>query len=193
MMIGVAEWAADYGLFVIIGLVVIFGVILASSRTPQGKYRLDAALLKAPVVGRIINLNELARTCRTVALLFRVGLPLPDIMSLSVQSTGNKICSEALSGVQRELMHGEGLSKPMARRRFFLPLMVQMVAVGEETGNLDTTLNTVAETYEVEAEDRTQAAIGMIQPIMTVGIGLMIGFIAVSMVSAMYSLYGSVD
>jgi type IV pilus assembly protein PilC len=64
--------------------------------------------------------------------------------------------------------------------------------VGEETGNLDTTLNTVAETYEVEPDDRTQAAIGMIQPIMTIGIGLVIGFIAISMVSAMYSIYGTI-
>jgi type IV pilus assembly protein PilC len=176
----------------IVGLVVLIGGVIVAGRTPEGKYRLDAALLKAPVIGRIINLTELSRICRTVALLFKVGLPLPDIMSLSVQSTGNKVCSEALAGVQKELMHGEGLSKPMSRRRFFLPLMVQMVSVGEETGNLDTTLNTVAETYEVEADDRTQSAIGMIQPIMTVGIGLMIGFIAVSMVSAMYSLYGNI-
>jgi type IV pilus assembly protein PilC len=192
IMISVAGWTADYGLFLIVGLVVLIGGVIVAGRTPEGKYRLDAALLKAPVIGRIINLTELSRICRTVALLFKVGLPLPDIMSLSVQSTGNKVCSEALAGVQKELMHGEGLSKPMSRRRFFLPLMVQMVSVGEETGNLDTTLNTVAETYEVEADDRTQSAIGMIQPIMTVGIGLMIGFIAVSMVSAMYSLYGNI-
>jgi type IV pilus assembly protein PilC len=144
-----------------------------------------------PVVGRIIRLTELSRSCRTMALLFKVGLPLPEIMTLVVQSSGNQVAAESLSGVQRDLIRGEGLSKPMSKRKFFLPLMVQMVAVGEETGNLDATLNTVAETYEVDADDRTQAAIGMIQPVMTMVIGLVIGFIAVSMVSAMYSLYGS--
>ena len=192
LMIDGAKWAAKYGVYVILGLVVLAVAIAALSRTPRGKYRLDGALLKAPVLGRIINLSELGRTCRTMALLFKVGLPLPDIMNLAVQATSNKVASEALAGVQRDLIRGDGLSKPMAKRRFFLPLMVQMISVGEETGNLDTTLNTVAETYEVEADDRTAAAVGMIQPMMTIGIGAVIGFIALSMVSAMYSLYGQI-
>ncbi len=190
IMIDGAGWLGQYGLFLILGLVAIVVALVALSRTPQGKYRLDAAMLKAPVIGRIINLSELGRTCRTMALLFKGGLPLPEIMNLAVQSTPNKVASEALAGVQRDLIRGEGLSNPMSKRRFFLPLMVQMVSVGEETGNLDNTLNTVAETYEVEADDRTSAAVGLIQPIMTIGIGLLIGFIALSMVSAMYSLYG---
>jgi type IV pilus assembly protein PilC len=191
-MINMADWSAKYGLYVLGGILVIGIVVFTGSRTPRGKYQLDAFLLQAPVVGRIINLSELSRTCRTMALLFRVGLPLPDIMSLSVQSTTNKVAAESLAGVQRDLIRGEGLSKPMSRRRFFLPLMVQMVSVGEETGNLDTTLNTVAETYEVEADDRTQAAVGMIQPIMTLAIGGLIGFMAIAMMSAMYSIYGSI-
>jgi type IV pilus assembly protein PilC len=78
----------------------------------------------------------------------------------------------------------------MAKRSFFLPLMVQMVQVGEETGNLDSTLTMVAETYEMEADDRTTAAVGRIQPIMTIVIGGMIALIAVTMVSAMFSIYG---
>jgi type IV pilus assembly protein PilC len=159
-------------------------------RTPNGKYRIDKALLRAPIIGRIINLGELARACRTMALLFRVGLPLPEIMALAVQATNNKVAAEAIGGVQHDMIRGEGLAKPMAKRRFFYPLMVQMISVGEETGNLDATLNTVAETYEVEADDRTASAVALIQPVMTVGIGVLIGFIAVSMVSAMYSLYG---
>jgi len=87
------------------------------------------------------------------------------------------------------LIRGEGLSRPMAKRELFLPLMVQMVGVGEETGNLDNTLATVAESYEVEADDRTSSAVGLIQPAMIVIIALVIGFIAVSLVSAMYSIY----
>jgi type IV pilus assembly protein PilC len=80
----------------------------------------------------------------------------------------------------------------MSRRNLFLPLMVQMVGVGEETGNLDTTLTTVAQSFEVEAEDKTSAAIGLIQPLMIVIIAVVVGFIAISMVSAMYSIYGQV-
>jgi len=97
---------------------------------------------------------------------------------------------EALTGVQHDLIRGEGLSKPMSKNSIFLPLMVQMVGVGEETGSLDNTLSTVAESYEVEADDRTTTAVGLIQPAMMINIALFVGFIAVSMVSAMYSIYG---
>jgi type IV pilus assembly protein PilC len=149
-------------------------------------------MLRMPVIGRITNLNELARLCRTMSLLFKVGLPLPDIMSLSAQNTNNAIVAESISGIHQDLIRGEGLSKPMTKRPLFLPLMVQMVSVGEETGNLDNTLATVAETYEVESDDRTAAAIGMIQPIMTVVLGAVVALLATTMVTAMYGIYGQV-
>ena len=78
----------------------------------------------------------------------------------------------------------------MAKNSLFLPMMVQMVKVGEETGNLDTTLFAVAQNYEVEAEDKTRSLIGLIQPAMTLIIAIVVGFIALSLVSAMYSMYG---
>jgi type IV pilus assembly protein PilC len=81
----------------------------------------------------------------------------------------------------------------MSQNPIFLPLMVQMASVGEGTGNLYQTLTTVAESYEMEASDRTSAAIGLIQPIMTIVIGAVVGFIAVSLMSAMYSMYGQIS
>jgi len=190
LMMNGSAWLKHIGPFILIGAVLIGALLYFFARTPRGKYRLDGVMLHMPVIGRIINLNELSRLCRTMSLLFKVGLPLPEIMALSVQNTGNKIVAESVAGVQQDLIRGEGLSKPMAKRPFFLPLMVQMVAVGEETGNLDSTLATVAETYEVEADDRTSAAVGLITPIMIIFIGGLIALIAVTMVSAMYGIYG---
>ncbi len=88
------------------------------------------------------------------------------------------------------MLKGEGLSKPMAKNPLFLPMMVQMVKVGEETGTLDASLLAVAQNYETEAQDKTKSLIAMIQPIMTVIIAGIVGLIAISMVSAMYSMYG---
>jgi type IV pilus assembly protein PilC len=163
------------------------------TRTPAGKYRWDRISFRLPTIGRILLLSELARACRTISLLFRVGLPLPEVLAMAIQGTNNKALAEALTGVQHELIRGEGLSKPMSKRLLFLPLMVQMTGVGEETGNLDNTLATVAESYEIEADDRTNSAIGLIQPVITVVIGIVIGFIALSMVSAIYSMYGQMQ
>jgi type IV pilus assembly protein PilC len=193
IMMSSSHWLRAYGLYLLLGFVAVGAGIFSLSKTPSGKKQIDTALLRMPVIGRITNLNELSRLCRTMSLLFRVGLPLPEILALSAQNTNNVIVSESLNKVQQGLIHGEGLSKPMRKRSFFLPLMVQMVAVGEETGNLDTTLTTVAETYEVEADDRTSAAIGLIQPVLTIFIGGLIALIAVTMVSAMYSLYSTVS
>jgi len=190
ILIGITEWLNHYGLYLGLGIAAIFGSILAYTRTPTGKYWWDSLLLRLPIIGRIVILNQLSRICRTMGLLFKVGVPLPEIMSVSIYGTTNTVMAESLTGVQSELMRGEGLSRPMARRKLFLPLMVQMIGVGEETGNLDSTLSTVAQSYEAEAEDKTSAAVGLIQPAMTIAIGLLVGFIALSLISAMYSVYG---
>jgi type IV pilus assembly protein PilC len=193
LLISTSEWLIDYGLFVLLGIVALAIVGFLYIRTPAGRFHFDKLMLTAPVIGRINLLSELARCCRTIALLFRVGLPLPDVMLQAIHGTNNKVIIKALTEVQQELIRGEGLSKPMAKRSVFLPLMVQMTSVGEETGHLDTTLSTVAQTYEVEADDRTSSAVGLIQPAITVFIGLVIAFIAISLVSAMYSIYGQVN
>ena len=101
-------------------------------------------MLRLPVIGPIVQLNELSRCCRTIAMLIKVGLPLPDIITMCIQSAGNKIMSQALASVKQDMLAGEGLAQPMAKRSIFLPLMVQMVSVGEKTGNLGNTLPTVA-------------------------------------------------
>jgi len=190
MLIIITNWLTDYGLYLILGIVAVIGIGFVYIKTPDGKYRWDKLTFRLPIVGRILLLSELSRSCRTISLLYRVGLPLPEILSMSIHGTTNKAMAEALAGVQHELIRGEGLSKPMSKRPLFLPLMVQMASVGEETGNLDNTLATVATSYETEADDKTSAAVGLIQPALTVAIGLIIAFIALSLVSAMYSMYG---
>jgi len=193
IFLSIANWFIDYGLYLLLGLAAVVILVLLYARTPTGGYQWSKLSLRLPVIGRILILSELARACRTISMLFHIGLPLPEVMAMASQGTSNKVVAEAMEEVRRELILGQGLSKPMSRNPLFLPLMVQMAGVGEGTGNLDQTLTTVAESYEMEADDRTSAAVGMIQPIMTVTIGLIVGFIALSLVSAMYSLYGQLQ
>jgi type IV pilus assembly protein PilC len=159
-------------------------------KTQGGRYKWDKLILRLPIIGRVIHLNELARNCRSMSLLVRSGLPLTEVMPLLVKSSDNQALTKALINVQQDMVKGEGLSRPMAKNKLFLPMMVQMVRVGEETGNLDVTLLSVARSYEAEAEDKTRSLIAMIQPAMTLIIGGVIGLLALSLVSAMYSIYG---
>jgi type IV pilus assembly protein PilC len=193
LLVGLGEWSGQYGLWLVLGLAAIIVTGVVYIRTPAGKYQWHKLSLNIPILGRINLLTELSNSCRTIALLFKVGLPLPEIMAMTTYGTTNKVMSEALTGVQEELLRGEGLSKPMAKRKLFLPLMVQMVGVGEETGNLDNTLATVAQSYELEAEDRTNSAVGLIQPALTIIIGLVIGLVVIALMSALYSVYGQLN
>ena len=191
ILIGIADWASKYGVYLIIGILVAAFAVYFYIRTPGGKRWWDATVLKLPVLGRIVHLGELGRCCRTMALLIRIGLPLPEVMAMTIFNSNNKVVGDNLTAVQQELMRGEGLSRPMAKRKLFLPLMTQMVKVGEETGNLDNTLDTVADSFEMDSSDKTKSAVALIQPVMTIIIGLLVGFVVLAMVSAMYSIYGS--
>jgi len=190
MLLGLADKLQSYGIYILLTVFIIAGLAFAYVKTPDGRYKWDRLMLRLPLVGRVNHLNELARCCRSIALLFRAGLSLTEIIPVVIQGSGNRNVAEALTNVHQDMLKGEGLSKPMAKHDLFLPMMVQMVRVGEETGNLDTTLLAVAQNYETEVEDRSRSLIGFIQPAMTLIIGLVIGFITLSLVSAMYSLYG---
>jgi type IV pilus assembly protein PilC len=173
-----------------LGLLIVAGAAIVYFKTPDGKYRLDQLGLRIPQLGRVKQLNELSRCCRSISLLYNAGLPLPEIMPMVIQGANNRVMAQSLYNVQTGMLKGEGLSRPMSRDPMFLPMMVQMVKVGEETGNLDASLIAVAENYESEAQEKTKSLISMIQPIMTIVIAGIVGVIALSMVSAMYSIYG---
>ncbi len=190
VVLNLGEKLSSYGIY-ILAVMLIAGIIVAAYiKTESGRYKWDKMALYFPIVGRINHFNELARICRGISVLFKAGLPLTEILPLVIQSCGNKYIAQALMRIRDDMLGGEGLSHPMDKHAIFLPMMVQMVRVGEETGNLDTTLLSVAQSYETEAEDKTKALIGMIQPAMTVVIGLVVGLMALSLVSAMYSMYG---
>jgi type IV pilus assembly protein PilC len=189
-MIDLSVVLQNHALHIFLGIFVVFGLALVYMRTPDGKLKFDILMLRLPQMGRVRLLNELSRCCRSISLLFTAGLPLTEIMPLVIQGANNRVIAQALYGVQVEMLKGEGLAKPMAKNPVFLPMMVQMVKVGEETGSLDTSLIAVAQNYESEAQEKTKSLINLIPPVMTIIIAGIVGLIALSMVSAMYSIYG---
>jgi type IV pilus assembly protein PilC len=189
VMLSFGNFLYAYGLYVLGILFIVAIILILYVRTAAGKIKFDQLSLKFPVVGRINHMNELSHFARSVSILYKAGSSLTEILPLVIQSSRNKVMSETLVSIRNDMLGGEGLSGPMSKHPIFLPMLVQMVKVGEETGNLDSTLMSVAQSYEAEAEDRTKVLISMIQPVMTIVIGLVVGVIAVSLISAMYSLY----
>ena len=187
VLLFIVDMFKNYGLHMLVVALAAGIVGFMYSKTPTGRYYLDMLMLKLPVMGRINIISELARCCRTMSLLFKAGLPLPDIMTMASQASGNSVLAKGLTDVEKDMMRGEGLSEPMRKQWVFLPLMVEMTKVGEATGTLDATLITVAENYEIEAESRIQTMLAMIEPAMTIAIGIGVGFLALSIFMPLYS------
>ncbi|MFC1934161.1 type II secretion system F family protein [Chloroflexota bacterium] len=190
MMITLGEQAKSNALYLFLAIVVIVGSVILYIKTPGGRYNWDKMQLNIPRMGQVLLLTELARYCRSMSLLFRAGMPLPEVIPMLIRGSSNKVLAKALTDVQEEMLKGEGLARPMSKNKLFLPMMVQMIKVGEETGNLEVTLLAVARSYEAEAEDKIHAIIALLPPAMTVIIGGVVGLIAVTLMSAMTSMYG---
>ena len=186
------KWLVDYGMFAL-GAVALTGVaIFLYSNTTKGSQQKDALFLHLPLLGRINRLNELVRCSRNISILQRASLPMAEILSIATESSNNIVIKQSLTNLQKEVLKGSSLSKPMAEDDNFLPLMTQMAGVGEATGKLDVTLSAVADSFEAEANDKTDKLIQLIQPAVIAVLGTVVGLIALSLITTMYSIYGQI-
>ena len=191
ILIGLTNVFTDYTLYLVIAAAVLVVLALWLVKQPTGRRILDRLRLTIPVLGPPALMSELGRFARTLSVMVKAGLKLQEIMEIAPQATDNRVFRNALSHVHERLILGEGLSEPMSRIKLFPPLLVQMVAVGEESNTLDFTMGVVADFYETAAEERTSAMVGMIGPVSTVGIALLVGFIALAVILPMYTLTGA--
>ena len=189
-LLAISGFLLSYWWAILLAVLGVAAGLYAYIKTPAGRYWWDSAILKMPLLGSVTLFRELSRYASTVSTLFRAGVPLPEIMTLCIDNAQNKVIVDALTTVRDEMLKGQGLSRPMSRNPVFPALIVQMAAVGEGTGNLDATMDTVAMSYEMEANDRTDALIAAITPATTLIMGGIVAFIALALVSAMYGVFG---
>jgi len=193
ILLAVSHFANAYWLHTsaVLAVAVVIGV--AYVRQPRGRRQLDYALLRMPLIGSITVLSNAARFSGTTAILLRAGIPVSEVMRMAIDTTGNRIVRERLREVEEQLLRGEGLSKPLADSKIFPPMLVQMVEVGEETGTLDSNLETMAGFYTGEVDERISALTGMLTPALTLIVGAMVAFIALSIIMPMYGIMGSIE
>lgn len=192
MLIAITDFFAVYKFHVLGGLIAVVAAGAIFFRTETGKAFFDRLFLKVPLVGKIIVQGAVARMCRSIATLLRAGIALPEIMEMVIRTQSNTVIKEALSEVHTELLQGEGLSDPMGERDIFPAMLVQMVRVGEETGALDSNMDTLAIFYEEEVDRAVDALSGAMTPALTIFIGVLVGFVAVAVIMPMYSLMGDI-
>jgi len=192
LLIAIADFLINYKFHLLLGLLSLTILIIGFIRLPVGKLTMDRLMLKIPLIGAINIQRNMSLFCQTTATLLRAGLLLPPIMDIVIQTIGNRVIRQALVDVREKLVQGQGLSQPMAAISLFPRLAVEMVVVGEKTGNLESTLATVADFYEESADHRMNTLISMIEPALTVVVGVVVIFIALSMITPLYSILRSV-
>ena len=190
-LIAISNFLTNYKFYLLGGVAIVAISIIGYLRLPAGKLTMDRLWLKLPLIGPINIQRNVGHFCRTASMLLKAGLLLPQTMSIVIQTVGNRIIRQTLKEVREKLVQGQGLSQPMAAIDLFPRLMVEMVSVGEKTGNLDSTLATLGDYYEQRVDQRVNTLISMIGPALTVGVGLIVAFIALSIITPLYSILGS--
>jgi len=179
-------WALAGG----VGLIVI-GIVVAL-QTEEGRFARDRFVLAVPVMGSTIQFALVERFCRILASMVSAGVSLPEALRVSTESLRNRVYIRSLGGVNEAMLEGQGIATPLARTGLFPPTAVQMLRVGEETGTLDEQLKVTAEYYETELDYKIKKLTALFEPIVIVVMGLVVGFVAIALVSAMYGVFRQV-
>jgi len=190
-LMAISDFVQSRGILLLMGLILLVAAISIYISQPTGRWQFHYLLLHLPVLGPVNLRSAISRLARTMSTLLRAGLPMAEVMDLLLQTTQNDVLRQATAAVQAQLLAGHGLSQPMSTQRIFPRLLVQMVRVGEETGTLDSNLETLADFYEEEADRAIATMTSLIEPALIIFVGLVVGFIAVSVIMPMYSIMGT--
>jgi type IV pilus assembly protein PilC len=160
--------------------------------TPKGRKNFDRFLLNMPIVGNVLQKIAVARFTRTLGTLLQSGVPILDALEICARTSGNVIIEEGIMLVRLRISEGKNIAEPLMEAKVFPDMVVQMISVGEQTGALDQMLNKIADFYEEETDVAVAAMTGMMEPIMMVGIGGMVGVVLVSMYLPIFSMAGNI-
>ena len=182
IVIDMSKWFQSYW-YVLVGGIVggVFGIVQAMRRSIKFAHFVDRLLLKLPVLGDILNKSAIARFARTLATMFAAGTPLVEAMTSVAGACGNIVYYEAVMKMRDEIATGTQMQVAMREAGVFPNMVIQMVAIGEESGALDSMLSKVADWYEQEVDDAVDSLTSLLEPIIMAVLGVLIGGLVVAM------------
>jgi len=191
-VIALSNFLIKYIVVIIGGFYATIWSIKKYYATPGGQKNIDRFALKAPIAGPLIRKVAVAKFTRTLGTMVSSGVPIMDGLEIVAKTAGNKIVEEAIYSVRQAISEGKTMAEPLAACGVFPPMVVQMIAVGEATGAMDTMLNKIADFYDDEVDDAVGAMTAMMEPLLMVFLGTTVGGLVVAMYLPIFKLAGAV-
>ena len=192
MVLGTSKMLGKYG--IIIFLILVTAIILLGKylKSEESQYKLSSINLKIPVIKKLTQKIIVSRFTRTLGIVSSSGMSLVTSLEIVASVVGNKIAEKELLKVKEKVLKGEGLGDSIMKIKIFPPMLASMVKVGEEAGSLDSILDKTADFYDDELEREIQTATALIEPAMIVVMGIIIGFLLISILTPMFKMYNSI-
>lgn len=181
VLITMSDWVVNYFYLIPAIPIGLYLFIKIVKKNKTGAYIVDRIALKIPIIGQIISKSTVARTCRTLGTLIASGVPILESLSIARDTAGNEVFRKAFDHIHQSIREGESMAVPLKETRIVDDLVVNMVDVGEETGALDNMLYKVADVYDEEVSVLIESLVNLLEPLMVVVLGLIVGFIVIAL------------
>jgi len=177
--------------FILVTAALVTGFVMGL-RTNRGRWIFDVVVLKAPVIGNVMRKIAVARFTRTLGTLLSSGVPILDALDIVAKSSGNRVVAQAITYARSKISEGKDIASPLLETGVFPPMVVQMIGVGEQTGAMDDMLQKIADFYEEEVDAAVSAMTALLEPIMLVVLGGIVGGLLIAMYLPIFEVAGNI-
>jgi type IV pilus assembly protein PilC len=191
ILIFISNFISAYWWLILIALIIAGFLINSYLKTPKGKLKKDRLILKIPVIGDLVRKVVIARFASTLELLIKSGVNIINALPVIEEVVDNEIFADVLLETRMRVREGSRLSEPIKQSGEFPPMVVQMLKVGEESGNIEDMLNKISNYYDLEVENAIEGSISLIEPVMIIILAVIVGGIVASIILPLFSIYSS--
>jgi type II secretory pathway component PulF len=193
ILMAISHGMTSFWWLILLGIVAITIVVTKFKKSAGGSRRIDEWKMKLPIFGKLVKLNLFGQFARTLSTLLQNGVPVLTALKITEQVMPNQIIKEAVARAREEVTDGKTLAQPLARGKVFPQLMVDLVKIGEETGDVPGALSNIADTYESELQVSLRAMTQLIEPVLIILMAVVVGFLLMSVLLPMFKLISSIS
>lgn len=187
-----SDWVCNYWYMIPVIVIPLFIAYKQYAKTAKGRYNIDGVKLRIPIAGELVLKMGISRFARTFGTLLASGVPMMRSLEIIGETSGNMVIAEAINKTRNSIREGQKISQPLSQSALFPPMVVHMIDVGEETGLLSEMLLKVSDFYDQEVDAMIKGLTSLIEPLLIVFMGVLVGFIAISVMSPIFKLVSSI-